>query len=360
MKKPLLSARGTLQDMLGRINSIKDNSSPVPKKNGNTYSLLYLIINLIILLPSNESLRFICNFITQVKHRENREMPRAFCSWTSSKFLPNAFPVAQQIRQRRSIKHSRPINGLTRIQGWKLRSTRDEDFAIFQFTLGIPGVDDDDVPRIAGLLCAFLVFFNNVASVNPTYAQTSTEQLAIILAVACITAPLLGRRLSDTTPYSMHGGESVNDEVFALSQTISDVTKADMAWATYALLTQTNAKGVLLFENNELDLLCARGQVHIATGTAETSLVMYLLTESIRNSDLAGTPPRLYLTDRRAIDMAGANNWGFLPQGTESVFMQLGNGNVRVLLFSDQPRAFSKKQRNRVAAVANKLCQIPS
>jgi len=122
-----------------------------------------------------------------------------------------------------------------------LRSTRDEDFAIFQFTLGIPGVDDDDVPRIAGLLCAFLVFFNNVASVNPTYAQTSTEQLAIILAVACITAPLLGRRLSDTTPYSMHGGESVNDEVFALSQTISDVTKADMAWATYALLTQTNA-----------------------------------------------------------------------------------------------------------------------
>ena len=46
MEKPLLSAHGTLQDMLGRINSIKDNSSPEPKKNGNTYSLLYLIINL--------------------------------------------------------------------------------------------------------------------------------------------------------------------------------------------------------------------------------------------------------------------------------------------------------------------------
>ena len=50
----------------------------------------------------------------------------------------------------------------------------------------------------------------------------------------------------------------------------------------------------------------------------------------------------IYLSDRQSIDMAGMNMWKFPPGGTESVLMQLGNGNLRVVLFSEQPRAFSK------------------
>ena len=68
----------------------------------------------------------------------------------------------------------------------------------------------------------------------------------------------------------------------------------------------------------------------------------------------------MYYQDRGAIDRAGANEWGFLPQGVESVLVQPAGegGATRLLLVSDKPRAFSKKQRAWVSAVADKLASV--
>ena len=66
-----------------------------------------------------------------------------------------------------------------------------------------------------------------------------------------------------------------------------------------------------------------------------------------------------YLSDRGAIDTVGANTWGFLPPGVESVLVQPasngGGGKVRLVLLSEKPRAFNAKQRAWAAAMANKL-----
>ena len=167
---------------------------------------------------------------------------------------------APRIRPRLPFMHRRPDDELKQTSDWISRAVRDEDFAIFRFTLGIPGFDDDEIPRVVGFLCTSLVLFNHVDSVHPPEAQTRTELIAFLLALACSTAPSLGRRLTEATPHSVQLSK-IEDEVFALSQTISDVAKADMAWATYALLTQTNAGGVLVIGNDEPRVLCARGHV---------------------------------------------------------------------------------------------------
>lgn len=266
---------------------------------------------------------------------------------------------APRLRPHLFFKHRRPDDELRKTSDLISRAVRDEDFAIFRFTLGIPGIDDDEIPRVVGFLCTSLVLFNHVDSVHPSEAQTSTELIAFLLALACSTAPSLGRRLSEATPHSVHLSK-IEHEVFALSQTTSDVAKADMAWATYALLTQTNAGGVLVIGNDKPRVLCARGHVQSANGTANRSgsgeNIICSLTSNIRDSELMEVAENIYLSDRRSIDMAGTNMWKFLPGGTESVLMQLGNGNLRVVLFSEQPRAFSKRQRDCVAAIANKLC----
>ena len=48
---------------------------------------------------------------------------------------------------------------------------QDDEFAVFRFTLGIPGFDDEDIPRVVGFLGASLLVVNHLASSNPSDAQ---------------------------------------------------------------------------------------------------------------------------------------------------------------------------------------------
>ena len=48
---------------------------------------------------------------------------------------------------------------------------QDDDFAVFRFTLGIPGFDDEDIPRVVGTVGAALLVANHLASSNPSEAQ---------------------------------------------------------------------------------------------------------------------------------------------------------------------------------------------
>ena len=50
---------------------------------------------------------------------------------------------------------------------------QEDEFAIFRFTLGIPGFEDDDIPRVVGFLGASLLVVNHLASSNPSDAQVS-------------------------------------------------------------------------------------------------------------------------------------------------------------------------------------------
>ena len=62
----------------------------------------------------------------------------------------------------------------------------DADFAVFRFTLGIPGFDDDLIPRVVGCLGAVLLVANHIAAGSyTTAAQVTTcisAQLPVLLA----------------------------------------------------------------------------------------------------------------------------------------------------------------------------------
>jgi hypothetical protein len=52
---------------------------------------------------------------------------------------------------------------------------QEDEFAIFRFTLGIPGFEDEDIPKVVGLLGAALLVVNHLASANPSDAQVRDE-----------------------------------------------------------------------------------------------------------------------------------------------------------------------------------------
>ena len=236
-------------------------------------------------------------------------------------------------------------------------AAQDDDFAVFRFTLGIPGFDDADIPRVVGLLGAGLLVANHLASSNPSDAQARTELVGAALSAACVATPYFGRRIDEASAGVRGGALDVPgaEQVFAFADDVDDAAKADIAWGTYALLTQTNARGVIVLDAHGR-VRCARGSVRLpSTGVAPpgpSSAVVADLTRTIRASGCVpdGGEEEVYLADRGAIDRVGANEWGWMPPGAESVFVARN-----LLLASDEPRAFSKKQRSWARAIAKKL-----
>ena len=258
---------------------------------------------------------------------------------------------------RQAKNHRRPRSA------YKVRASDEDEFEIFRFTLGIPFLDDEDVPCIVGLCCAACSVLNHLATVNASVAQARMEIMSILLVCACISITPLSRRLFDgsVVKAGRETGIVGGDEVFVVSPDVFDEVKAEMAWTTYAFLTQTNAKSVVVIENIKAKVLCARGSLCTRTENLEATLQdkdeFSRLTKLVKSSKLAHAARRgiLYLKDRDALITVGADKWEFLPRGAQSVFIYIGIAKILVLLVSDQPSAFPKKQRARVMAVADKL-----
>eukprot|EP00252_Welwitschia_mirabilis_P003490 TRINITY_DN13551_c0_g1_i1.p1 TRINITY_DN13551_c0_g1~~TRINITY_DN13551_c0_g1_i1.p1 ORF type:complete len:277 (+),score=27.47 TRINITY_DN13551_c0_g1_i1:51-833(+) len=134
--------------------------------------------------------------------------------------------------------------------------------SVFRFTLGIPGFDESNLPRITGFAVGFLLVLNHVISQDSaTPAQTRTEAIGSILSVFAISLPYFGKLLRGTN-VPRRPTFPVGQQIFLLSENLSVEEKEDLAWGTYALLQNTSSTSVLVYH---LELLCARGFWDIPT-----------------------------------------------------------------------------------------------
>ena len=246
----------------------------------------------------------------------------------------------------------------------------DEDFAIFRFTLGIPGFDDGDIPRVLGVLAGALLLANHASSGNVSSAQSRAELIGALLVCACFYAPELGRRIQEATTGSsssskknsvdMLGGSSQ----FLVEESYKETKNTNYAWASYAALTNTNAKGVAFFEDTnegKLMMTVARGSVRTiedGASASSNSEVLRKLAKGFSYDRLdVKEDGNLYLSSRMELDAAEANRWEFLPPGAESAVVRRAKTGSKgvVVAYSDQPRAFNAKARLWLGALAEKM-----
>ena len=72
----------------------------------------------------------------------------------------------------------------------------DIDVSVFQFTLGIPGLPDEQVPRILGLVTCALLVLNHMSTDVVEAAQARSEVVALLLGATCIALPTLNRAIN--------------------------------------------------------------------------------------------------------------------------------------------------------------------
>lgn len=149
----------------------------------------------------------------------------------------------------------------------------------------------------------------------------------------------------------------------------------ELAWASYALLLNTNICGLAVYWDGRAVL--ARGQLgeaalgSAAAGGSKADPSAVLDALSVAEPAAASRGWRqgpLYCPDRAAIAKAGAGGWPCVPAGAESLLVQPllpfssssgSSGSTApkgfMLLVSERPRALSGKERAWAAAVAAKL-----
>ncbi|XP_021815871.1 protein COFACTOR ASSEMBLY OF COMPLEX C SUBUNIT B CCB2, chloroplastic isoform X2 [Prunus avium] len=236
------------------------------------------------------------------------------------------------------------------------------NLSVLRFTLGIPGLDESYLPRWIGYGFGSLLILNHFAgSISPastTPAQLRTEALGLSLAAFSIALPYLGRFLKGATPMDQTSIPQGCEQIFVISQNVSDTQKEDLAWATYILLRNTNTIAVIISIRNEL---CVRGYWNIPDDVSKTNVLGWFekQIESIGLSDLKET---LYLSE---IEDSGL--WEMLPQGTRSLLVQpivqvlpSSDNEVQksegfVLLASSMRYAYSDKDKAWIGALANKF-----
>jgi len=133
---------------------------------------------------------------------------------------------------------------------------------------------------VLGVLAGALLLANHASSGNVSSAQSRAELIGALLVCACFYAPELGRRIQEATAGSsssskknsvdMLGGSSQ----FLVEESYKETKNTNYAWASYAALTNTNAKGVAFFEDTnegKLMMTVARGSVRTIEDGASAS-----------------------------------------------------------------------------------------
>ncbi|KAF8065478.1 CCB2 [Scenedesmus sp. PABB004] len=238
------------------------------------------------------------------------------------------------------------------------------DVAVFRFTLGIPGFDDANIPRVVGAAVAALVAVNHALGADPAPpAQVRAEFLDVLLAVLCFAAPELEARLREAGPGRGRAGAGQvagAAQLFALAEGQSEAARKELAWASFALLKNVNACSVVLLQPERGAALLARGALAAAAvAGGDAAVALAHVGADARDGGagglLQGGQQQRWLPDRGAMRAAGVAGWACVPEGAQSALVQAVPGGALLLVLGERPRALSDKDQRWVAALAAKL-----
>ncbi|KAG8652868.1 protein COFACTOR ASSEMBLY OF COMPLEX C SUBUNIT B CCB2, chloroplastic isoform X2 [Manihot esculenta] len=237
------------------------------------------------------------------------------------------------------------------------------NLSVLRFTFGIPGLDESYLPRWIGYGFGSLLLLNHFLGSNSATSppQLRTEALGLSLAAFSIALPFFGRFLKGAAPVDRPSLPQGAEQVFLMSEDISNTQKEDLAWATYVLLRNTNTIAVLITIQGKL---CVRGYWNTPDNFPKAQLLDWFKIQ-IENIGLFDMKETLYLPQT-----AESGLWEMLPKGTRSLLVEPVIQDIDqstnemektvdlVLLASSIVYAYSDKDRAWIRAVANKFAGV--
>jgi len=194
------------------------------------------------------------------------------------------------------------------------------------------------LPLIVGIVSGLALMLNRITTPVLTTNQSRSDALGIIESALLILVSLLWQQVQSKTPESVI---LIGEEGLEIEETLPEPIKAELAWASHALLTNSATKVVVIWYEGKV--LLRRGIL---------SPIQFSQPGSIAQRVLKTQKPT-YLV--KLALYPGKFEFDYLPENTQGVIVQpLGDQGVMVL-GANAPRSYTKQDEKWVEAIAAKL-----
>jgi len=194
------------------------------------------------------------------------------------------------------------------------------------------------LPIAAGMLAGALLFTNRIITSNLTETQSRSDALGIIVSALLILVGLLWERVQPKIPDSV---DLVGTERFDLDPTLPETLRAEIAWASHSLLTNTVTRSILLYWDGKVIL--RRGLLPEISDVVPGAILERVLK----------TQKAVYLVDSNKYP--GKIEFNYLPENVQGIICQPIASKGVLILGSNAPRSYTQQDENWIDAIAAKL-----
>jgi hypothetical protein len=194
------------------------------------------------------------------------------------------------------------------------------------------------LPIVVGTIGSLLLVTNRLLTADLTNSQSRSDALGIILCAVLVLTGLLWQQYQPALPESVIlQGETG----FELAEGLPETLRAELAWASQLLLTNTVTKSIVIYHQNQV--LLRRGVLGENPQVTPGAILERVLK----------TQKPIYLVSLKLYP--GRVEFDYLPENTQGVICQpIGNQGVMILA-ANAPRSYTQQDEAWIAAIADKL-----
>lgn len=194
------------------------------------------------------------------------------------------------------------------------------------------------LPIGVGAIAGTLLFVNRLLTPTITDFQARSDALGVIACAILILTGLIWQQIQPRLPESV---ELIGEQGFELKEDLPEIVKAELAWASHLLLTNTVTRSLIVWYNDQV--LLRRGVLPSKQEVIPGPILQRVLK----------TQKPIYLVALKVYP--GRVEFDYLPENTQGVICQpIGQQGV-LILGANAPRSYTRQDEQWIAAIADKL-----
>ncbi len=201
-----------------------------------------------------------------------------------------------------------------------------------------PNVVLKRLPIVVGILASTLLVINRIVTPNLAPSQSRSDALGIILSAVLVLTGLLWQNFQPNPPEQV---ELVGEKGFELDETLPAAIRAELAWASQLLLSNTVTQSIVIYYQG--NVILRRGILGQNPQLTPGAIVKRVLE----------TQKPVYLVALKLYP--GRVEFDYLPENTQGVICQPIGAQGVMLLGANVPRSYTQQDEAWIAGIAEKL-----
>ena len=194
------------------------------------------------------------------------------------------------------------------------------------------------MPIVVGGLASTLLMVNRLATPQLTPSQTRSDVLGVVISAVLILTGLLWQQVQPKLPDAV---QLIGDEGLYMMPELPEAVKAELAWASQLLLTNTVTRSLVIYYQQQV--LLRRGILGVNSRVKPGTILQRVLDKQ----------KPVYLVNLKFYP--GKVEFDYLPANVQGIICQpLGDRGV-LILGANAPRSYTRQDEKWIEGIADKL-----